>query len=517
MSKQKTTFKRLVSNLPYNPSLITQVAFYSKRLKQETSIRRLGFVFVVLTMLVQLFAVIAPPTASSAQDANNDLITGGFQNRDQAGLNCIDGAKDYGTILAYYGISCDDVAHASTVSIKSTDYGGQLYSMGRLQYNKVGEYSVPINGRTYFMRPLHSWDTGAYSTYQALKGTTKSGMPFMILYACGNLVVVGHPAPPPPTQVKDVACSTLLGSVDNGGSVKKGTPVSLRGQYTGSNLPAGQVINISYDYIDMDTGKPVVPPTTHTNIGFVNGLADDGTNVNFTMNTFRTAGTWDGGQLISGSLQGNCLRTISVDKPPIPPPVVCTDANKCLTYNKTASNDTQHISNADGTTAKAGDVITYNLIVKNIGKGTYKNFLFTENISDVLDYANVTDLHGGSMDGKNNITWPRLDIKAGATATKQITVKVKDPVPQTPVSASNPGKFDLTMTNVYGNTSVNIHVPGSPIKTTETVSSTLPKTGAGSNIIIAFFITSIVGYFFARSRLLSKEIDLVRQEAVTGA
>ncbi|MEI7683087.1 MAG: isopeptide-forming domain-containing fimbrial protein [Candidatus Saccharibacteria bacterium] len=520
MKNKKTTFKRLVSNLPYNPSLITQVTFYSKRLKQETSIRRLGFVFIALTMVVQLFAIIAPPTASSAQDVNNDLITGGFANRDQAVFNCIDGNKDYGTILAYYNISCSNVANASTQTIRSTDYGGQLYSMGRLPYGKSGEYGVSINGRTYFMRPLHSWDSGAYSSYKALVGTNNSGTTFMILYDCGNLVIIGHYTPPPPT-VKSASCSILLGDHEAGEVLKKGTTMTVRGQYTGANLPAGQTININYDYINLDTGKPVVSPVSHNNVLFKNGLADDSTNASFILNTpghyqFRTAATWDGGQLIAGSLQGNCLRSVSVEQPPLPPPPpICSDV--CLVLSKTASNDSQHVANANGTTAKAGDVITYNLIVKNTGKATVKKFVVQENISDVLDYADVIDLHGGAIDGKNNVRYPAIDIKAGATVTKQITVKVKNPVPQTPVSLSNPGKFDLTMTNVYGNTSVNIHLPGSPIKVTEQLTTSLPNTGPGSNLLIGFVIMSIVGYFFARSRLLSKEIELVRQEAITGA
>ena len=34
-------FKKLLSNLPYNPSLIGQVSFYAKRLHAEEKIRRL--------------------------------------------------------------------------------------------------------------------------------------------------------------------------------------------------------------------------------------------------------------------------------------------------------------------------------------------------------------------------------------------------------------------------------------------------------------------------------------------
>ena len=51
-------FKKLISNLPFNPSLIGQVSFYAKRLRKEESIRRAGFGFMALAMFIQLFAVI---------------------------------------------------------------------------------------------------------------------------------------------------------------------------------------------------------------------------------------------------------------------------------------------------------------------------------------------------------------------------------------------------------------------------------------------------------------------------
>ena len=538
MKHPKATFKRLVTHLPYNPSLINQISFYAKRLKQESSIRRLGFVFITLTFFVQMFAVIAPPTATSAHDFDNDMISGGINNQGQAVDVCNNSQKDYGTVLAYFGITCADVANAGTQTISSTDYNGQLYSMGRKPYGLAGEYTVNVNGRDYFMRPLHAWDHGGTSYYKALVGTSRSGLRFMILYDCGNITVVGRPAPPPPAPIKTASCSILLGNHASGEILKKGWVMSVRGQITGAYLPAGQTVNMYYDYINLDTGKEVAAPVAHPGIPFVNGLADDKNFVNFTLAEaghyqFRMSGTWDGGKLIAGSLQGQCLRNISVEKPPVD---VCTDIPglqtditqckpckdathnnpvACLVLAKTVRNDTTKLENADGTEAHAGDVLTYTLTTKNTGKATVKQYIIQESISDVLDYADVVDLHGGTKNNDNSVRWPAVDIKAGATITKQITVRVKNPIPQTPVSTSNPGKFDLTMTNVYGN-ATNVKLPPSVIKTTEQATTSLPNTGPGSNLIIAFAILSIAGYFFYRSRLMGKELDIIRQES-TGA
>jgi uncharacterized repeat protein (TIGR01451 family) len=193
------------------------------------------------------------------------------------------------------------------------------------------------------------------------------------------------------------------------------------------------------------------------------------------------------------------------------------DQTACLVLAKTARNDTQNIAKADGTTARPGDVITYTLSVANSGKSTVKKFVVEENISDLLDYADVTDYHGGVLDAKSNvIRWPATDVPATQAITKQLTIKIKNPLPSTPTPPSNPGKYDMTMTNVYGN-AVNIKLPPTVVKTTEQVTTNLPNTGPGMNLFIAVTLVVVSGYFFARSRLLTKELDIIRSEYAAGA
>ena len=74
----------------------------------------------------------------------------------------------------------------------------------------------------------------------------------------------------------------------------------------------------------------------------------------------------------------------------------------------------------------------------------------------------------------------------------------------------------MTMTNVYGDT-VTIKLPPSITKQTELVTTELPKTGPGTSLAIGFVLTTVVGYFFARSRLMAKELDMVRKDFANGA
>lgn len=438
-------FKKLISNLPFNPSLIGEVAFYAKRMHSEASVRRLGVVFVVLAMLVQVFAIISPPEATIAA-SSNDIIRGGFSSRSQAVNYCRANTSNFADILAHYEISCNALAAASTQTIRSTAHNKQLHSMGRNPQGPVisrtgkptNEYAVNISGKRYYMRNLWAWDTYASSSYKMLVVRNASGKTVMIMYNCGNIVTIGKYTPPKKPQPP-----------------KPRPPVDA----------CPKVPGFQYTQEECDV-CPNVP-----------GEQSD---------------------------KNECY--------PCPEAVEDNAITACLELSKQAENITKNIRDANGTEASAGDVITYSLTTKNKGNQTVKDFIVEENMADVLEYGDIVNLHGGVMNDENIVSWPKEDIAAGAVLTKKITVKVKNPIPQTPVSSSDPGSNDLVMTNVYYGSSVNIKLPASPIKTVELTTQTLPETGPGTTVAIGFLVTTVSAYFLARSRLLAKELDIVRTD-----
>ena len=275
---------KLFANLPFNPSLVNQVAFYGRRLRAESSIRRLGFVFVGLALLVQAFAMISEPNLSQASPAN-DLINGGISSPAEAYSDCQQNsarvAPDYGTILNHYGIACSDISSATTVSIKSTDNQNNLYSLGQQSSTLAGETPTTINGITYYWNYLWAWDTSSTpSSYSALKLTTTNNSTYYILLGSGNLVSVGLPTPnsisntssslTPITNATNTSNSpvTVTGTVyyfnDTGSAALTGVPVyncynnvtnepstDSHGQFSFS-LPVGTPFCVR-------TGAPTVP------------------------------------------------------------------------------------------------------------------------------------------------------------------------------------------------------------------------------------------------------------------
>lgn len=434
-------FEKLLSLLPYNPSLAHQLAFYSRRMREEAAIRRIGLGFILLAFFIQFFAVFSPPQPTVA-DSSNDLINGGISSKSQAVSVCKANTRHYKDITSYYGISCADISGASTVTLKSTAHDKKLYSAGfnaqGAHNNKTGKPTGEVTAnkiphtKNVYWRYLWSWDSGSSSSYKALKlKSAKTGKTYYILYSCGNLVSIGVPVPPP---------------------APKPTP---------KPQPKPQP-------------KPVPKPKP--------------------------------------CQYNSSLPADSPDCKPCTASSNSADSLACVQFSKTATNQTQQIADANDTMAKAGDVILYTLYAKNTGKGTVKAFVMQENLNDVLDYADVTDWHGGTFDKANGIvSWPAKDIAAGATLSNQITVKVKNPIPQTPASTSDPAHFDLVMTNVYGN-AINIKLPGGTIKVIEAQTTSLPNTGPGTSLAIAAAIVVFAGYFYGRSRLLAKESILAIQE-----
>jgi len=414
-----------------------------------------------------------------------------------------------------------------------------MFSLGRIAYGKPGETSVKIGSRTYYARYVSGW--GTYN-FQALEGTRSNGQKFLIMFDCGNIIVIGKPTPPPvdvcwlipgiqTNREECDVCPNVPGEQlwtsecdvcpNTPGEQSSPSQCDICPQIGGVQLPGtpcdacpdkpGQQLSwAECDVCPNRDGMQLKPAECD--------VCPDKDGVQATFEDCDVCPNRDGVQTkvsecdmcpnVSGvqSTEDECKSCEeSMDE---------EDTTVCIELGKQASNTTQDIANADGTMAKAGDVITYKLSAKNTGQLRVANFAIEENIGDILDYAVVTDLHGGTFDEATNVVkWPSGPIQAGGTMEQSLTVKVKDPIPQTPISASNPGTFDLTMTNVYGN-SINIKLPPSVVKTTEQIATTLPNTGPGTSLAIGFAVTTVIAYFFARSRLMVTELMLAREEYV---
>jgi uncharacterized repeat protein (TIGR01451 family) len=472
-------FEKLLAILPYNPSLVHQLRFYGRRMHEEATIRRTGLIFLVLTFMIQFFAVISPPQPTAA-GSSNDLINGGISSTADGKAQCLRDTQGYQHILHYYGISCAAFDGADTITIHSAAVNNQYFSMGHNPTGSAGEAPVAIDGAGHlYWRHISIWPEpnegpGGSKGWKVIHLTSQQGKAFYVMYDCGNLVTVGVP---PQSSVPLVVGETPQ---------PVATPPAPAPTAPAPTAPT-----------PAPTTPVPTPPTRTPDVPCPYNSAIPAPSV-----------------LCYPPCQYNSLLpATSIECKPCDKSINSQDKLVCIQVRKSAANITQSVSDANNTTAQAGDVILYTLYAQNTGKADVKDYSFQENLNDVLDYADVTDLHGGTLDAHGTVSWQPQLIGASTTASVQVTVKVKNPIPQTPVSTSDPAHFDLVMTNVYGN-SINIKIPGSVTKTIETATvTTLPNTGPGTSLFAAAAIVIVAGYFYGRARLLSRESDLAIKSA----
>ncbi len=166
--------------------------------------------------------------------------------------------------------------------------------------------------------------------------------------------------------------------------------------------------------------------------------------------------------------------------------------NVNLTFSKRAFNDTKNVD-ATAVNASREDYITYTLTVTNNGNSPATSFIITDDLSQVLQYADMVDNGGGSLNG-NVITYPGITIPAYGSVSKSFKVRVKYHLAE---------NLSYTMVNTYGNTvTVRINTPqvlGTFIA---------PKTGGPAAGLAGMFGAVITGVF-ALVRNRKKVLDLI--------
>lgn len=207
-----------------------------------------------------------------------------------------------------------------------------------------------------------------------------------------------------------------------------------------------------------------------------------------------------------------CTIKTTITKPMQPRPRINTD--------KSVENLTQNIVDANGTTAKPGDKLKYMIIINNSGDATYDNLMlegeYGESINDILEYGTLIDKEDATFNPTtNSLSWPAVSIKPGQVITKSFTVQVKNPLPNTPTSASDPLSYDFTLQNRYGRLVV-IHLDKPVTKIVEQTAKTLPNTGPGLSIGLSGVTIALVSFFYYRGRLMEKELSVAYRAFTAG-
>ncbi len=520
-------FKKIVSNLSFSPAVAGQLTFYAKRLRKENVTRGLGVLFGIGVFVLQFANWVAPPTGANASGPS-DIMPGGFVNQQDMVDTCRSNSF-ISTVYGYFGITCDNIAGGSFQYIPAAN--STWYSLGRDRH-AASDQLIQIGDNSFYLRPLAS--VAYSSTGRAIVGTSSWGHPFAILLSCGNPVIPSlptppqPPAPPPPPPPLTPPSLVIHKVADNGFPAANSTVAP--GAVIGYRLPfgnSGQKGALSAQIIDtLPKGVTYVSQSSRANnfqvpsasspaIWTFNSLAG-GAIDNAYLQVQVNGDVADGTKLCNQAIfravyvptvtSETVCHTVKRTTPP-PPTTANIHQSKFAVY-LTRTQPSQQPVNANKTTAKAGEIIEYTLKTSNTGDSDKKNYSIIEDVADILEYADVTNAGGGTLQGKT-LSWPATTIPGRTTVTKTFQVTVKTPVPSTVRSSSDPFSFDLCMDNVYGDT-VQVCVEAPPVKQIETTSQALPQTGPGTGIGIVAGFFALMVFFYMRNRQLQTEVQILR-------
>lgn len=571
-------FRKLVSNLPFSPSLVGQLGFYASRLKKEEATRRLGLVFTALALVVQSFVVFQAPEAANAA-SSQDILYGGITSKEQMMQAYDTNKQNFRDLMTAVGITRAELQASKLENVNSK---GVPYSFGRnptFSYAQ-GErpYTFPTsNGgsSTVYYHPLKLWDTLPYtkqngSTYKAFGIRSAQAGYFWILLNCGNLSMLYPPRTPPcptgttgtyPNCAKPTPTPTPKPTPTPTPTPKPTPaptcPAGTTGTYPNCQTPPPSptascsslsIIRSGNQYTFNSRASVANGATVK---GYTYTISRDGKVVDTktvqssdSFNTYRYNTSEPGSYTVKLSIDtslgvqtsSDCQQAFSVAPPKMCPqnPTLLESSPECqpcpgdpsiwfkdercaakIINTKTATNSTQSNKDATTVTARAGDRITYTITTENTGLQSTE-VTMEERLTDVLEYTTLIDKGSGNFNTETNtLTWPKINIEPKSKQSRTFVVQVNDPISSGARGVSNPTSYDCIITNTYGNTiAINIDCPAP--KHVENVVVEMPQTGATENLIFAGTLLSVVTYFYLRARQLKKEVRLIRRDFNAG-
>ena len=386
-------FRKLITNLSFSPTLISEVARYAARLKREEKLRRIGLFLLVPAIGLQTLALVRPPESPNTA-SKYDLIYGGVSSLENLLYSYNRNVSHLRDRLSSLGITASEV---------------QQLTPGTLTVDEDSEYYLVS------AQPLAEIETETQTvTYQ------RSDNEPNMLYVAPLDQAFGH-------------ATSYEAFVGNSRSLGEFFLLKNSGSIVTSTLP---------------------PQASHTEI------------------------------------PATIVRSLSV------------------------VNETDPTS---GQPAKAGDRLTYTLHATNTHETEPHTFTFMQDMADVLEYADVITSHGAAVDANTHmVSWPTIDIPAGESEQRQLSVRLKAQLPATAQGTSNPHSFDCTLRNTFGvTTSTPIDCPMS--KHIEAVANELPRTAPNHVVTFLILLACASIFYYLRALQQKEEVRLIRRDTNEGA
>lgn len=129
-------FRRLVSSLPFSPALVGQLGFYARRLSKEQATRRLGLIFTLLAVMVQIFVLVSPPEQTIAASPTNECPYNSALLKD--GANCLPCPYNSTIWIKSSGCNANVILSVDVANLSKSGKSATIHTADpgdRIQYN----------------------------------------------------------------------------------------------------------------------------------------------------------------------------------------------------------------------------------------------------------------------------------------------------------------------------------------------------------------------------------------------
>lgn len=183
-------FRKIISNLPFQPVLLAQLSAYIKQLHKDVSLRTISILLVLVILVAQVFIVLSPSKSTLTTDPA-DIVYGASSASDilQSYINNRDnyGHADIQNIYNYYGVGEQQIISSKEVEI-SQQNNSKYIMISRKPSNIADMFIATSNtvNQGVYEFPLSYWGN---NNYKALTGVSNYGYRYWILLnGSGNIV-----------------------------------------------------------------------------------------------------------------------------------------------------------------------------------------------------------------------------------------------------------------------------------------------------------------------------------------
>ncbi len=162
------------------------------------------------------------------------------------------------------------------------------------------------------------------------------------------------------------------------------------------------------------------------------------------------------------------------------------------------------------------DKVSYSLKITNSGTAS-ATVPIDVRIADILEYSTLIDGGGATFDqSSGTLSWSQIQLSPGQSEQRTFAVQMNSSFAATARGSSNPASYDCIAAISFGN-SLETPVSCPTPKLVESIFFQLPSIGTTGNIIFASIIIGFVGFFYARTQQMKKEIQIIRHNFNSGA